>query len=189
MKTAFLTSLFSLCLTGLLCQPWNKPAQSLPASQSLFASNSGPTLDFEVNKPPIIPEADSTLNLDSLAANSGKVPYKESLLAGMTAADTQVDGLEWGVTAFLSGLALNVPGAVVLYLSAAAAGRTRPVSVPDYYNKGGYKTGFSKRAVFINRRAALVGGALGAALQTILLIELLELINSEDEETYRLSCN
>jgi len=186
MKTVILTIVLLNCVFTICCQTVDRLTDSATIPVELFASTDNFGLEIDVARPPLPAYQTSSKTADSLNSIPIRLPYEESFLAGMKAADTEVDGVEWGVTGFLSGLALNFAGAGLIYLSAAAAGRSWPVAIPGDYSRKAYKEGFSKRAVLINRRAALIGSALGAALQTVLLISFFTAIDEDsDDNAYK----
>jgi hypothetical protein len=186
MKTAVLTLIFAACIIYLFSQATDSltDTPSLPAEKQSEQMGMEFGVDFSTADQP--PYLTNPAAQDSVHAIPVKLPYHESFLAGVDAASQHVEGVEWGLGGFLCGVSLNAVGAGIVYLTAATLGRSRPLDIPHQYSRKAFREGYTKRSLYINRGAALIGGAVGTALQVILLITFFAAVDAaDDDDTYR----
>ncbi len=186
MKTAVLTLIFAVCIFCLYSQATDSltDTSSLPDEKLPYKDGIDFGMDFSTPEHP--PYLTTQPVQDTLNGIPVKLPYHESYLAGIDAANQYVEGTEWGVGGFLSGISLNAVGAGIVYLTAATLGRSRPLDIPSQYSRKAFREGYARQSLYINRRAALVGGGVGAGLQVVLLISFFFAVSSaDDDETYK----
>jgi hypothetical protein len=164
MKALLLVIVLFFSFSALFCQPTDYNTDKAVIPEYLLAQNSA----------------------DSNQTQPFRLSRDESYLAGRAYADSLEKGMGWGISGFFGGFLLNAAGAGVVYLAAVTAGKPiRPTNIPAEYDKKGFNDGYAKKAYRINKKAALIGGAAGTAIQIILLLTFFEAMSSVDDEEYK----